>query len=138
MTTVFSKIITREIPAHIVYEDDDVIAFLDIAQLTKGHTLVVPKTPLPDIYSLNDELGAKLMIATMKVSKAIQKAFNPDGLNVINNNGEAAKQTVFHFHFHVIPRYLDDDFKISYRNNMDKMTKDEYEHRANLIKAALL
>jgi histidine triad (HIT) family protein len=138
MSTIFTKIAKREIPAHIVYEDDDVIAFLDIAQLTKGHTLVVPKVPLPDIYSLSDELGAKLMLATMKVSRAVQKAFNPDGLNVINNNGEAAKQTVFHFHFHIIPRYLDDDFKISYRNNMDKMTKEEYEKRANLIKEALL
>jgi histidine triad (HIT) family protein len=138
MSTIFSKIAKREIPAHIVYEDDDVIAFLDIAQLTKGHTLVVPKAPLPDIYSLSDELGAKLMLAAMKVSKAVQKAFNPDGLNVINNNGVAANQTVFHFHFHIIPRYHDDDFKISYRNNMDKMTPDEYEKRANLIKEALL
>lgn len=137
MSTIFAKIAKREIPAHIVYEDDDVIAFLDIAQLTKGHTLVVPKAVYPDIYSLPEALGEKLMVATMKVAKAVQKAFQPDGLNVINNNGEAAKQTVFHFHFHIIPRYLDDDFKISYRNNMDKMTPEEYEKRANLIKAAL-
>ena len=137
MPTVFSRIIKREIPAHIVYEDDLCIAFLDIAQLTKGHTLVIPKKVYPDIYSMPEDLLKHVMGVTQKVSDAIRKAFNPDGLNVINNNGEAARQTVFHFHFHVIPRYENDDFFITYRNNMDKMTEEEYIKRASLIKEAL-
>lgn len=137
MPTVFSKIIAREIPAHIVYEDDDVIAFLDIAQVTKGHTLVVPKQPYPDIYSLPEELLLKSIAVTGKVTKALNKAFKPDGMNIVNNAGAAAGQTVFHFHFHLIPRYENDDFKITYRNNMDKLNKEEYKKRAELIKAAL-
>jgi len=137
MPTVFSKIISREIPAHIVYEDDDVIAFLDIAQVTKGHTLVCPKAPFPDIYSLPEDLLLKVTAVTAKVAKALNKAFSPDGMNIVNNAGAAAGQTVFHFHFHLIPRYENDDFKISYRNNMDKMNKEEYIRRAELITLAL-
>lgn len=139
MSTIFTKIVKREIPAHIVYEDDDVLAFLDIAQVTKGHTLVIPKVTTPDIYQIDPELLLKVTLVAQKVAKAIQKAFNPPGINVIHNAGEAAGQTVYHFHYHVIPRYeSNEDFKITYRNNMDKLNQTEYEKRAHLIKEALL
>ncbi|MFU8792562.1 MAG: HIT family protein [Acholeplasmataceae bacterium] len=139
MSTIFTKIVKREIPAHIVYEDDDVLAFLDIAQVTKGHTLVIPKNATPDIYNIDPELLLKVTLVAQKVAKAIQKAFNPPGINVIHNAGEAAGQTVYHFHYHIIPRYEhNEDFKITYRNNMDKLNQTEYEKRAHLIKEALL
>lgn len=139
MSTIFTKIVKREIPAHIVYEDDDVLAFLDIAQVTKGHTLVIPKVATPDIYQIDPEVLLKVTLVAQKVAKAIQKAFNPPGINVIHNAGEAAGQTVYHFHYHIIPRYENnEDFKITYRNNMDKLNQAEYEKRAHLIKEALL
>lgn len=138
MSTIFNKIVRREIPAHIVYEDDDVIAFLDIAQVTKGHTLVIPKITVPDIYQIDPEMLTKVTLVAQKVAKAVQKSFNPPGINVIHNAGEAAGQTVFHFHYHIIPRYdNNEDFKITYRNNMDKLNEEEYKKRANLIIEAL-
>ena len=101
--TIFEKIIDREIPANIVYEDNEVLAFMDAFPLSKGHTLVIPKRPIENIYELDDETGAKLMAAVTKVSKALRDAFNPKGLNVVQNNGSYASQSVFHLHFHLIP-----------------------------------
>lgn len=137
MPSVFSKIIAREIPAHIVYEDDLVIAFLDISQATKGHTLVVSKSEFQNIYELSDDLAGHLFRVTARLARAIQKAFNPAGLNVLNNNGSAAGQTVFHFHLHLLPRYDDDDVALAFVNHMDETSQDDYKERANLIKAAL-
>ena len=87
MESVFTKIIKREIPAHIVYEDDFVIAFLDITQATKGHTLIVPKAQYETIFDMPEELSGKVLEVATKVAKAIQKAFQPAGLNILSNNG---------------------------------------------------
>ncbi|MCK1976011.1 HIT family protein [Jeotgalicoccus huakuii] len=103
--TIFEKIIDREIPANIIYEDDDVIAFMDAFPVAKGHTLVVPKKVIENIYDLDDETGAKVIKVVTKVANAVKEAFNPDGLNVAQNNGAYASQSVFHLHFHIIPRY---------------------------------
>lgn len=138
MSTIFSKIITREIPAHLVYEDDYVIAFLDISQATKGHTLVVPKVAYKDIFDVPEKTASHVFAVAVKLSKAIKKAFGVDAMNVLSNNGEIAGQTVFHFHIHLIPRYRKDDenfFKL--KNNQGDLSLDDYQKRAKLIREAL-
>lgn len=136
--TIFEKIISREISSYIVYEDELVIAFLDIMQSTKGHTLVVPKKPYKDIFEIDEKTLAHLITVVQKITKAINSKFNPLGINLLNNNKESAGQTVFHFHFHIIPRYKDDQIRFNFVNNMDKLTALDYEKRASLIKEALL
>ncbi|PCF48546.1 HIT family protein [Staphylococcus delphini] len=106
--TIFSKIIDGDIPSFKVYENDDVYAFLDISQVSKGHTLLIPKKPSPNIYEADAETMKHIGEALPIVANAIKKAFNPDGLNIIQNNGEYASQSVFHIHFHLIPRYEND------------------------------
>lgn len=138
MPSIFSKIIAKEIPAYTVYEDDHVIAFLDIAQATKGHTLVVPKVEYKDIFDMPSELAAHVFKVSVNLSKAIQKAFNAKGLNILSNNGETAGQTVYHFHLHLIPRYAKDDIIIRLSNYMGGLTGVDYKERASLIKEALL
>ncbi|HAX02054.1 MAG: diadenosine tetraphosphate hydrolase [Tenericutes bacterium GWC2_34_14] len=138
MPSIFSKIILREIPAHIVYEDDQVIAFLDISQATKGHTLVVPKVEYKDIFEVPEKTSSRVFEVATKLAKAIQKAFGAHAMNILSNNGEYAGQTVFHFHIHLIPRYDKADenlFKL--KNNQGNLTPDEYKERARLIKEAL-
>lgn len=106
--TIFSKIIDGDIPSFKVYENDYVYAFLDISQVSKGHTLLIPKTPSPNIYETDAETMKHIGEAFPVVANAIKKTFNPDGLNIIQNNGEYASQSVFHIHFHLIPRYKND------------------------------
>lgn len=131
--SVFKKIINKEIESHIVYEDDLVIAFLDISQATKGHTLVVPKKEYKNIYELDDEISAHLYVVVVKLSKAIKKALNPDGLNIINNNGVIAGQSVFHYHIHLVPRYKNDDFNIKSVNHFEDYTKEHFINLKELI-----
>jgi histidine triad (HIT) family protein len=137
MSTIFEKIVNREIPAYIVYEDDLVISFLDISQVTPGHTLVVPKVAYENIFDIPDDLLSHVVKITKKLSIACKKAFNADGIYVLNNNGEAAGQTVFHFHFHVIPRYINDDVSLRFVNHMNDVSQDEFKKRALMIKEAL-
>lgn len=133
---IFKKIINREIESNIVYEDDLVIAFLDISQVTKGHTLVVPKKAYENIFELDDEIAGSLYQVVVKLSKAIKKALNPAGLNIVNNNGEIAGQSVFHYHIHIIPRYLDDNFTINWKNNSSNYTNDDLTTlKESIIKA---
>ncbi|EGQ3178178.1 HIT family protein [Staphylococcus pseudintermedius] len=106
--TIFSKIIDGDIPSFKVYENEYVYAFLDIFQVSKGHTLLIPKKPSPNIYETDAETMKHIGEALPIVANAIKKTFNPDGLNIIQNNGEYASQSVFHIHFHLIPRYKND------------------------------
>lgn len=137
--TIFEKIIDREIPANIVYEDNEVLAFMDAFPLSKGHTLVIPKRPIENIYELDDETGAKVMAAVTKVSKALRDAFNPKGLNVVQNNGSYASQSVFHLHFHLIPRYDDeyDGFNYKWNPVSEPGSDDERLEIENHIKSKL-
>ncbi|MGJ9382946.1 HIT family protein [Salipaludibacillus neizhouensis] len=102
---IFCKIVAGEIPSAKVYEDDEVYAFLDLSQVTKGHTLVIPKSHEKNVYELKEETASNLFRAVPKVANAIKASFDPIGLNMLNNNGEAAGQSVFHFHIHLLPRY---------------------------------
>ena len=137
METIFTKIVDRKIPANIVYEDDLVIAFLDITQTTIGHTLVVTKSPYKDILEVPETLFQHLFGVVQKLSKAIQTAFEPKGINLLNNNGATAGQTVFHYHVHIIPRYDSSDITVLLPNQSSQLTTDEYKKRAAMIIAAL-
>ncbi len=102
--TIFTKIINGEIPCHRVYEDDHVLAFLDIAPLSAGHTLVIPKQPARTLDELSVEAGAALGAALVKVSRAVKKVTGVAAYNVLQNNEAEAHQAVFHVHFHIIPK----------------------------------
>lgn len=105
--TIFSKIIRGEIPAHRVYEDDHCIAILDVAPLSEGHTLVIPKEPAETITDLSDDAAAAVGRVLPRVSRAIKKATGATDLNILQNNGPTASQSVPHVHFHIIPRFSD-------------------------------
>ena len=112
MKNIFEKIIDGELPADKVYETDKILAFLDLFPNKKGHTLVIPKTPVKDIFELPDDYAKELMTSIVKISKAVQKATNAKGINVTSNNGKEAGQVIFHLHFHIIPRYDVKEFSI--------------------------
>ncbi|MFP4177270.1 MAG: HIT family protein [Acholeplasmataceae bacterium] len=137
MPTVFSKIIAREVPAHIVYEDDDIIAFLDIIQATKGHTLVCLKEPFVDMMATPDDKAALLFGVVNRLTKAIDQAFEPEGITVISNNRAGAGQTVFHVHVHIIPRYQEDGVTIAVKNHVHETESEAYHRRAEAIRKAL-
>lgn len=132
---IFCKIINGEIPSQKVYEDEKVLAFLDLSQVTPGHTLLIPKKHLENIFEYDDEVAADLALRLPKLAKAIQAAFpESKGLNIISNNGEIAYQTVFHTHWHLIPRYqADEGLKIVFQNNQDNYTTEEFQERAERI-----
>ncbi len=112
---VFCSIIEGEIPGNVVYEDENVVAFLDANPVSKGHTLVVPKKHVEDIHGA--EGMDYLMDALVKVSDAVEETFDPEGINIAQNNGEAAGQEVFHLHFHVTPIYTGDELQIQYNRS---------------------
>lgn len=107
--TVFGKILRGELPCHRVYEDDQVLAFLDIFPLSKGHTLVIPKEPAETVDQLSDDAAAAIGRALPRIARAVLAATGATAFNILQNNGAAAHQAVFHVHFHIIPRYGDGD-----------------------------
>lgn len=124
---IFCKIVAGEIPSYTVYEDDVVKAFLDISQGTPGHTLVIPKKHVPDLFAYDEDLASAVFSRIPKIARAV-KASNPNikAMNVMNNNGELAYQSVFHSHFHLVPRYTDDNFKIIFQDNSKKYNDESY------------
>ncbi|HBC4954446.1 TPA: HIT family protein [Staphylococcus aureus] len=135
--TIFGTILTGEIPSFKVYEDDYVYAFLDISQVTKGHTLLIPKKASANIFETDEETMKHIGAALPKVANAIKRAFNPDGLNIIQNNGEFADQSVFHIHFHLIPRYENDidGFGYKWETHEDILNNDAKQQIAEQIQA---
>lgn len=106
--TIFGKILRGEIPCHRVYEDEHVLAFLDVNPLSRGHTLVIPKEPAATLDQLSDDAAAAIGRVLPRISRAVLAATGATAYNVLQNNGQAAHQAVFHVHFHVIPKYDDD------------------------------
>lgn len=125
MDCIFCKIINKEIPSKIVYEDDDVLAFLDLSQLTYGHTLVVPKKHYDSFLEISDSELTILMPKVKKIANMIVNKLGAKGANIVTNAGEAAGQSVKHIHFHIIPRYgKNDDFGFienSHEYNLDEI-----------------
>ncbi|WDF83525.1 HIT family protein [Lacticaseibacillus pabuli] len=136
---VFCKIIAGDIPSTKIYEDDKVMAFLDMSQATPGHTLLVPKKHIQDIFAYDDELAADVFARLPKIARAI-KASNPaiKGMNILNNNGTLAYQSVMHSHIHLIPRYSEnDDFSIHFGDHSDQFDPAAAEKLAAGIRAQL-
>ncbi|AYW46209.1 HIT family protein [Tetragenococcus koreensis] len=133
---IFCKIRDQEIPSYKVYEDEKVYAFLDMTQVTKGHTLVIPKKHVSDIFEFNEQLAADLFTRIPKVSQALQTAFpEMQGINIINNNKEIAYQSVFHSHVHLIPRYgKEDDFSMHFGDHSEQYSPEEMTKIAQTIK----
>ena len=105
---IFCKIAAGKIPSSTIYEDSHFRVFLDINPATKGHCLIVPKEHFDNIYELDAETAGKLFVLATMISRALKKVLKCEGLNVVQNNGLIAGQTVFHFHMHLIPRYEND------------------------------
>lgn len=120
MSTLFKKIIDKEIPAKVVYEDEDILAFLDISQNTKGHTLVIPKEETRSVLSADEKVITKVNAVAQKIAKDMINIFDAKGVNILTNAESVAGQTVFHYHVHVIPRYTEDElvFKTT-ENDLD-------------------
>ena len=133
MNCIFCDIIEKKAGAEILYEDNDIISFLDIRPVNFGHTLVIPKAHYDNFTSVPEDTMKKLISVTQVLSDAIVKSLNPDGFNVITNNGKAAGQSIYHFHFHIIPRYYEDDFnfKLNLKNYIDS-TMQEYADKIRL------
>ncbi|MED4053139.1 HIT family protein [Niallia taxi] len=135
---IFCKIVAGEIPAKKVFENEHVVAFLDISQVTKGHTLVIPKTHVKDIYELTPEIAKNLFEVVPSIANGIEEAFEPVGLNILNNNGEKAGQSVFHYHMHLIPRYgKGDGFGAVWKTNFDAYSDEQLIQIAADIKEKL-
>lgn len=106
---IFCKIIAGEIPSSKVYEDDQVVAFLDISQATPGHTLVVPKQHFRNLLEMDADSASQLFARVPDIARKVMKATGAKGMNILNNNEEIAGQTVFHTHVHLAPRYEETD-----------------------------
>ena len=111
---IFCKIAAGEIPSTTLYEDDKVRVILDLGPAARGHALVLPKEHFADLFEIPDDWAADAMKTAKAAAALIKEKLGADGLNIVQNNGETAGQTVHHFHIHIIPRYKDDDQKIGW------------------------
>jgi len=111
---VFCRIVAKEIPAAVVYEDDQTLAFMDAGQVNPGHVLVAAKGHAENLYELNDAQAGALLRTAARVARAIRDAYQPQGLSVYQANGKAAWQTVFHYHMHLVPRHDGDGMALSW------------------------
>ena len=114
MDCIFCKIAAGEIPSATLYEDEDFRVILDLGPAARGHALILPKAHYADLCEIPEELAAKAMILAKKIVSAGRKALRCDGYNIVQNNGQAAGQPVFHFHIHVIPRYTGDNAGVTW------------------------
>ena len=112
---IFCKIAAGDIPSVTLYEDDDFRVIMDISPASKGHALILPKDHYADLYELDDELAAKVLVLAKKMITKLRDIVGCDGYNVLQNNGEIAGQTVFHYHMHLIPRYENDEVNIGWK-----------------------
>lgn len=113
---IFCKIVAGEIPSYTIYEDEEFKVILDINPASKGHALIIPKVHYADLYDIDEEVAARAMKLAKKLATRMTEEFGCEGFNVLQNNNEAAGQTVFHFHLHLIPRYE------NAKNNKDILT----------------
>ncbi len=117
---IFCQILAGTIPSHKIYEDKDVIAFLDISQTTIGHTLVIPKQHVRDLFDLEEKLAGHTFAVATQLAKKIVPLVGATGVNIVNNNHAVAGQAVFHFHVHIVPRFdaHTDGYHATWANNM--------------------
>ena len=132
---IFCKIVAGDLPSVKVYEDDTVLAFLNLQQANPGHTLVVPKEHHRNIFDINEDIAADISRVAVRIARAIKTAFQPEGMNTLQNSEPAAMQSVFHYHLHLIPRYHGDDL-LAFAH-APAATPDTLGTNAARIKAAL-
>ncbi len=126
---IFAKILRGEAPAHSVYEDEWSLAFMDVMPQVDGHTLVIPKDATADLFAADPEILAKTMLTTQRVAAAVRTAFAAEGVMIAQLNGAAAGQTVFHLHFHIIPRVGGADFRLHARDMADPEVLAQHAER---------
>lgn len=123
---IFCKIAAGDIPAATLFENGEFRVILDLGPASKGHALILPKEHYANIYEMPEELLGKAMILAKKMATVMTKALDCDGFNIVQNNGEAAGQTVFHFHMHLIPRYKGDQVKLTWTpGELNEQVKEE-------------
>jgi histidine triad (HIT) family protein len=132
---IFCDIVAGEIPGYTVYEDDEVLAFLDVNPVASGHTLVVPKAHRERFTDLSAAETAAVFTAAREVAGAVERALEPDGYNLLQTNGAAAGQEVFHSHVHVVPRTAGDDVRLDFQQG--DLDDEEAERVQGAIRGAL-
>lgn len=132
---VFCRIVRKQAPASIVYEDREVIAFLDIRPLNKGHTLVIPKAHHADIFDTPTDQISQVHRVTKQIALAVKKAVHADGISIIQQNGEAAGQDIFHLHVHVVPRFKGQ--KLAAFNELKEVEREKLDAAAEEIRRFL-
>ena len=120
---IFCKIANGEIPSATLYEDENFRVILDLAPAAKGHALILPKKHAKNLFELPDETASKAIVLAKKIAAALQDGLHAEGINLVQNNGEAAGQTVFHFHMHIIPRYQNDTVNVTWKPG--KLTEED-------------
>jgi len=133
MSTIFSKILAGEIPCHKVYEDDNILAILDVVPMSEGHTLVIPKEEAPTLDKLSDESAAAVGRILPRLSRAVLRATGATDFNLLQNNGPSAFQEVMHVHFHIIPKQSKEVGLLIGRNLRDGLDKDKGQKTAQRI-----
>ncbi len=128
---IFCKIANGGIPSVTLYEDEDFRVILDLGPATRGHALLLPKEHYKDLFELEDEMAKKVLVRAKRIAGRMKDALGADGMNLVQNNGEAAGQTVFHFHMHLIPRYKDDRAGILWKPG--ETTPEEMEEIKRLV-----
>jgi len=131
---IFARILRGEIPAHKVYEDEHTLAFMDVMPQSDGHTLVIPKAAAENLFDLPPEALAATILTTQRVARAVKKAFDPPGIMIAQLNGAGAGQSVFHIHFHIVPRYEGIDLRLHAREMADPKVLADHAAR---VRAAL-
>jgi len=135
---IFCKIIEGTIPSVKVYEDEHVLAFMNIEPVTKGHVLLIPKTHRENIYEFTTEEAAQLFSVVPKIANALKDKFNPAGMNLLQNNGAYAGQAVFHSHLHFIPRYDETDgYQLTFEGKESEKSMDRIQEIAAEIQLRL-
>ena len=129
---IFCKLANGVFPTATIYEDEDFRVILDLGPASKGHALILPKEHYANLYELSDEVAAKVLVVAKKVITKMTEVLGCDGYNLVQNNGEAAGQTVFHFHMHLIPRYKDDQVGLGW--NMGQLTDEDKEEILSKLK----
>jgi len=132
---IFCAILAGDIPAHLVYEDDLVVAFLSLEQPNPYKVLVVPRDHVEMVYDLNDELAGAIFKATVKIARSVRDVSKCEGMNLVQSNGSVGQQDVFHFHLHIVPRFSGDSIVLDWDNtpaSQDELTKIAQGIRLNL------
>lgn len=132
---IFCKIVSGEIPCYKVFENDKILAFLDVNPATLGHVLVIPKKHFPNIFEIENDYLQELILVAKDIAIKMKMDFGAEGVSLFQSNGEAAEQTVFHFHLHLLPRMINDEINFSevLLKNVKKLDDERFEKIRNIL-----